>query len=242
MNNRAAAPLLEVRDLAAGYGDIQVIWNIELAAPAGAIVALVGSNGAGKTTLLRTLAGALRARRGAIHLAGEDVTAQNAAARVRRGLVLVPEGRRLFAGLSVADNLLLGAYARNDTAQVKRDLQRMYSLFPSLAAHRRQDASTLSGGEQQMCAIARGLMAAPRLLLIDELSLGLAPAVVQDLIAALQRINAEGISLLVVEQDVAVALAFADHAYVLDHGRTTAGGPVAEVAVDPIVRRAYLGV
>lgn len=237
----ASVPLLEVSDLAVAYGDVQVIWQADLAVPRGSIVALVGSNGAGKTTLLRTIAGALKPLRGRLHLDGADVTLDDARARVARGVVLVPEGRRLFAGLSVADNLLLGAYLRTDAASVRQDMERMYALFPRLAERRRQDASTLSGGEQQMCAIARGLMAAPRLLLVDELSLGLAPAVVEELIAALKRINAEGTSLLVVEQDVAVAFDFADFAYVLDQGRSGAGGPVAQVAADPAVRQAYLG-
>jgi branched-chain amino acid transport system ATP-binding protein len=236
------APLLEVRDLAVSYGDVEVIWQADLVVPRDSIVALVGSNGAGKTTLLRTIAGALRPRRGTIRMEGDDVTGDDARGRVRRGLVLVPEGRRLFAGLSVMDNLLLGAYVRADKAEVKRDMERVYALFPRLAERRRQDASTLSGGEQQMCAIARGLMAAPRLLLIDELSLGLAPAVVEELIAALERINRDGTGLLVVEQDVGVAFGFAGYAYVLDQGRSGAGGPVAEVAADPAVRRAYLGV
>jgi len=234
-------PLLEVSDVAVAYGDVQVVWQADLTVLKGAIVALIGSNGAGKTTLLRTIAGTLRPLRGTLRLDGADVSADDARARVGRGVVLVPEGRRLFAGLSVADNLLLGAYLRTDAAAVRRDMERMYTLFPRLAERRRQDASTLSGGEQQMCAIARGLMAAPRLLLVDELSLGLAPAVVEELIAALTRINADGTSLLVVEQDVAVAFDFADFAYVLDQGRSGAGGPVAQVAADPAVRQAYLG-
>jgi len=242
VSGTGGAPLLEVRSLAVSYGDIGVIWHADLVVPRGSIVALVGSNGAGKTTLLRTIAGTLPPRRGAIVMEGTDITAEDARGRVRRGLVLVPEGRRLFAGLSVADNLLLGAYQRADMAEVRRDMERMYALFPRLAERRRQDGSTLSGGEQQMCAIARGLMAAPRLLLIDELSLGLAPSVVEELIEALKRINGDGTSLLVVEQDVAVAFGFAGYAYVLDQGRSGAGGPVAEVAADPAVRRAYLGI
>ncbi|MEP9375915.1 ABC transporter ATP-binding protein [Aquabacter sp. CN5-332] len=242
MNDHREAPLLDVRSLAVSYGDVEVIWQADLMVPKGSIVALIGSNGAGKTTLLRTIAGALPPRQGAIRVDGTDVTGDTARDRVRRGLVLVPEGRRLFTGLSVYDNLLLGAYARADKAEAKRDVERMYALFPRLAERRRQDASTLSGGEQQMCAIARGLMAAPRLLLIDELSLGLAPSVVEELITALKRINRDGTSLLVVEQDVAVAFDFADLAYVLDQGRSGAGGPVADVAADPAVRRAYLGI
>ncbi|MCG5237872.1 ABC transporter ATP-binding protein [Xanthobacter oligotrophicus] len=238
----AAPLLLDARDLAVSYGDVAVIWQAHITVPAGSIVALVGSNGAGKTTLLKTLAGTLRPRRGTILLDGQDVTADDARGRVARGLVLVPEGRRLFAGLSVYDNLLLGAYARTDRRQVRADVERIYALFPRLAERRRQDASTLSGGEQQMCAIARGLMADPRLLLIDELSLGLAPAVVEELVAALKTINAAGTSLLVVEQDVAIAFGLADYAHVLDQGCSGISGPVGEIAADPAVRRAYLGI
>ncbi|MGC1661724.1 MAG: ATP-binding cassette domain-containing protein, partial [Bradyrhizobium sp.] len=157
-------------------------------------------------------------------------------------IVHVPEGRRLFAGLSVLDNLMLGTYQRKDRGAIASDIERVFALFPRLRERRRQDAVTLSGGEQQMCAIGRGLMAAPRLLLIDELSLGLAPKVVDELIEALRKVNAEGTSLLVVEQDVATALEFADHAYVIDQGRTVAGGPAAEISRDPAVRTAYLGI
>lgn len=235
------APLLQVSDLAVGYGDVQVVWKVDLTVEESRVVALVGSNGAGKTTLLRAISGLLPVRLGSITVAGERLEAARPTDFVRRGIVHVPEGRRLFAGLSVFDNLMLGAYLRSDKAAVLADLERIFTLFPRLRERRRQDASTLSGGEQQMCAIGRGLMAAPKLLLIDELSLGLSPLVVDELIAALRRVNAEGTSLLVVEQDVATALEFADDAYVIDQGRTIASGPAASIAKDPSIRAAYLG-
>jgi branched-chain amino acid transport system ATP-binding protein len=236
------APLLQVNDLAVGYGDVQVVWKVDLSVAQGSVVALIGSNGAGKTTILRALSGLLQPIRGRIVLAGETMKASEPLDFVRRGIVPVPDGRRLFAGLSVLDNLMLGAYQRKDRGAIASDIERVFALFPRLRERRRQDAVTLSGGEQQMCAIGRGLMAAPRLLLIDELSLGLAPKVVDELIEALRKVNAEGTSLLVVEQDVATALEFADHAYVIDQGRTVAGGPAAEISRDPAVRTAYLGI
>ncbi|MFD1330604.1 ABC transporter ATP-binding protein [Methylopila musalis] len=236
------APLLDVSGLAAGYGDVGVLADVALEVRAGDIVALIGSNGAGKSTLLRTLSGLLTPSAGHVRLDGAPVGAASARELVGRGLVHVPEGRRLFAGLSVADNLRLGAYARRDgRAAIARDIARMYELFPRLAERRGQDASTLSGGEQQMCAIARGLMAQPRLLMIDELSLGLAPNIVEDLVETLRRVNGDGLSLLLVEQDVVTALELSGRAYVLDRGRIVLGGPSAVLARDPAVRKAYLG-
>jgi len=236
-----SAPLLDVKDLAVSYGDVQVIWKVDLSVEQGSVVALIGSNGAGKTTILRALSGLLQPTAGTITFAGETISASSAPDFVRRGLIHVPEGRRLFAGLTVLDNLLLGAYQRRNREAINRDLERVFTLFPRLRERQRQDAVTLSGGEQQMCAIGRGLMASPRLLLIDELSLGLAPKIVDELVEALRKVNAEGTSLLVVEQDVATALEFADHAYVIDQGRTTAGGTASAIKSDPAIRAAYLG-
>jgi branched-chain amino acid transport system ATP-binding protein len=237
------ATLLEVSGLAAGYGDVRVLWNVDLAVRDGEIVALIGSNGAGKTTLLRVLSGLLPAAAGVISLAGETVTGLSAPDLVERRLIHVPEGRRLFGGLTVYDNLLLGAYKRGaDKATLAADIDRVFVLFPRLAERRNQDATTLSGGEQQMCAIARGLMAAPRLLLIDELSLGLAPNIVDELVGALKQINADGTSLLVVEQDVLTALDLAHRAYVMDQGRTTLSGESRDLADNPQIRAAYLGI
>ncbi|MFD1702583.1 ABC transporter ATP-binding protein [Methylopila henanensis] len=237
-----SAPLLDVSGLAAGYGDLTVLAEVDLQVRAGEIVALIGSNGAGKSTLLRALSGLVSPTAGGIRLDGADVRAAASRDLVGLGLVHVPEGRRLFASLSIADNLRLGAYARRDgRAAIARDVARMYELFPRLAERRRQDASTLSGGEQQMCAIARGLMARPRLLMIDELSLGLAPNVVEDLVETLRRVNGEGLSLLLVEQDVVTALELSSRAYVLDQGRIVLHGASVDLARDPSVRKAYLG-
>jgi branched-chain amino acid transport system ATP-binding protein len=233
--------LLQVNDLAVRYGDVQVVWKAELVVEEGSIVAMIGSNGAGKTTLLRAISGMLPRFGGEIIFAGETIRASAPPEFVKRGLIHVPEGRRLFAGLSVWDNLMLGAYLRRDKIAVAEDVERVFALFPRLRERRWQDATTLSGGEQQMCAIGRGLMAAPRLLLIDELSLGLAPKVVDELVDALRKVNATGTCLLVVEQDVATALEFADHAYIVDQGRTVASGSAAAIATDPAVRTAYLG-
>lgn len=234
-------PLLEVSNLAVNYGDVQVVWEADLSVAEGSVVALIGSNGAGKTTILRALSGLLTPARGRIVFGGKEVNAASPLNFVKQGLVHVPEGRRLFSSLSVWDNLMLGAYLRTDKGNIARDIERIFSLFPRLRERRRQDAATLSGGEQQMCAIGRGLMAAPRLLLIDELSLGLAPKVVDELVDALRKVNAEGTSLLIVEQDVATALEFADHAYIVDQGRTVRSGAAAAIAKDPAIRAAYLG-
>jgi branched-chain amino acid transport system ATP-binding protein len=235
-------PLLQVQGLSAGYGEVQVLWSIDLIVGAREIVALIGSNGAGKTTILKVLSGLLGAASGTLCFRGESIEGASPKEIVARGLVHVPEGRRLFRGMSVLDNLMVGAYRRRDgRAAITRSIDRVFTLFPRLAERRRQDASTLSGGEQQMCAIARGLMAAPRLLLIDELSLGLAPSVVDEVVQALERINAEGTSLLVVEQDVMTALELSDRVYVVDQGRTTLSGPSEQVGKDPAIRTAYLG-
>lgn len=235
--------LLNVENLAAAYGDIQVLWDVNLTITRGDIVCLIGSNGAGKTTTLRTLSGLVPPLAGTIHYDGVPLSHGDPVHQVELGIVHVPEGRRLFSGLSVYDNLLLGAYRRRDGhAAIARSIEHVYALFPRLAQRRRQDATTLSGGEQQMCAIARGLMAAPRLLMIDELSLGLAPKVVDELVDALRRINQEGTSLLLVEQDVATALDLADYGYVMDQGRTIAHGLVDVLREDPAVRSAYLGI
>lgn len=235
--------LLHVEKLAAGYGDVQVLWDVSLEVGKGEIVCLVGSNGAGKTTTLRCLSGLVPSSFGNIVFEGESLHASGPVELVERGIAHVPEGRRLFSSLSVYDNLLLGAYRRRDGhAAIARDIERVYALFPRLAERRRQDATTLSGGEQQMCAVARGLMAAPRLLMIDELSLGLAPKVVGELVDALRIINREGTSLLIVEQDVATALDLADRGYVMDQGRTVAHGAAEDLRRDPAIRAAYLGV
>ena len=233
---------LSARGLQAGYGDVQVLWDVSLDVDPGEIVCVVGSNGAGKTTALRCLSGLLPARAGEVRVDGADLTNAPPAALLDAGIAHVPEGRRLFAAMSVRDNLLMGAYRRRDKAGIRRDLERVYGLFPILAERRRQDAGTLSGGEQQMCAIGRGLMAGPSLLMIDELSLGLAPRAVELLTDALLDINRAGVAVLLVEQDVMAALDIAHRAVVIDRGRVTAAGPAKDLARDPSIREAYMGI
>jgi branched-chain amino acid transport system ATP-binding protein len=239
----AEPPILDLDELSAGYGEIQVLWGIDMAVPAGEITALIGSNGAGKTTLMRALSGLIPMKCRRYASAGAELSTANARQIVANGIVHVPEGRRLFGAMSVEDNLLMGAYARRiGHRETRRDMERVYGLFPKLAERRNQAASTLSGGEQQMCAIGRGLMSAPKLLMIDELSLGLSPLLVEQLVDALRRLNGEGMSILLVEQDVTVALDLCHSAYIMDMGRIVRAGPGRELLADPIVRDAYLGV
>ena len=247
MNPQAAIasgkPLLKIQGLQSGYGDVQVLWGIDLEIQAGEIACVVGSNGAGKTTLLRTISGMVRARGGKVEYAGKPLTGESCETILRAGIAHVPEGRRLFRGLSVRDNLLLGAYLRDDSrADIAQDLEKIYALFPILKDRQTQDASTLSGGEQQMCAIGRGLMSRPSLLMIDELSLGLAPRAVEKLSEALIEINKSGLTILLVEQDVFTAFELAQSGIVIETGRVTIAGPSAELAQDPRVRSAYMGV
>ncbi len=233
--------LLEVKNINAGYGDVQVLWDVSLHVEEGEIVALVGSNGAGKSTLLKVISGIVQPMSGEIFFAGERITGLPSEQIVARGIVQVPEGRRLFPEMSVEENLLMGAYTRRDNG-VMRDLEWMYQLFPILGERRRQEAGSLSGGEQQMCAVARGLMGRPKLLLIDEMSLGLAPIIVDDLIEIVAQINEQGTTILLVEQDVQVALEQADRGYVLEVGHVVMEGPARVLLEDPRVREAYLGI
>ena len=235
--------LLKVTGLSSGYGDVQVLHEVAITVKAGEMVCLIGSNGAGKTTLLRTLSGMAKATAGTITFADRPMMGLPAQEIVQRGIAHVPEGRRLFAGMTVRENLLMGSYLRGDgRAVINKDLDFVLSTFPKLAERLNQDASTLSGGEQQMCAIGRGIMANPTLLMIDELSLGLSPKLVGELSKALIEINRGGLSILLVEQDVATALRLASTGFVLDTGRMVLSGPTAELAVNPTVREAYLGV
>lgn len=241
--NGSRPPSLRIAGLSAGYGDVRVLWGVDLDINSGEVVCLVGSNGAGKSTLMRTVSGLVATSAGQVQFAGVDLTNARSDAVLAAGIAHVPEGRRLFAGMSVRDNLLMGAYLRRDgEAAIKRDLERVFAAFPVLAERRAQDAATLSGGEQQMCAIGRGLMSAPRLLMIDELSLGLAPRVVDELCETLKQLNREGLTLLVVEQDVATAFELATRAFVMDSGRITRSGSTAALASDSAIREAYLGV
>ena len=235
-----APDLLTVEDLCAGYGGVDVLSGVSVTVGLGEIVALVGANGAGKTTLLRAVSGQLRPSAGTVSRAGVDITGERPERVVRRGIAHVPEGRRVFAGLSVAENLLMGAHHRRDP-DVAPDLERMYELFPRLGERRDQPAGQMSGGEQQMCAVARGLMARPALIMIDELSLGLAPVVVDLLLERLVEVAAAGTAILLVEQDVDTALDVAGRGYVLENGRIVAVGTAAELRADPKVRQAYLG-
>jgi branched-chain amino acid transport system ATP-binding protein len=236
-----AEPILTVEGLAAGYGDVRVLWDINLTVAAGEITCIVGSNGAGKTTLLRTISGLVPASAGRIAFQGEDTTTLAADQILARGIAHVPEGRRLFRGLTVYYNLQLGAYLRKDSAEVQRDLDYVFTLFPILRERQKQDATTLSGGEQQMCAIGRGIMSRPKLLMIDELSLGLAPRLVERLSEALIEINRHGLTILLVEQDVMTAFEIARHALIIETGRVSMTGTTAALADNPAIRQAYLG-
>jgi branched-chain amino acid transport system ATP-binding protein len=234
--------LLDVVGLCAGYGDVPVLRGIDLSIPAGSITALIGANGAGKTTLLRTISGIIPAEAGTIHYDGRDIAGMPPQDIVRAGLVQVPEGRRLFSDMTVLENLLVGS--SSPAARPKRDenLAVVFELFPKVRDRRAQLAGTLSGGEQQMVAIARALMASPRLLLLDETSLGLAPIVVDEIFVAVRRLAAEGLTILVVEQNTALALEVADHGYVLEQGRFAIQGAASSLAADPRVKQAYLGI
>ncbi|HEY6000938.1 MAG TPA: ABC transporter ATP-binding protein [bacterium] len=234
--------MLELRGVAAGYGAIQALAGVELSVGAGEIVTLIGANGAGKTTTLMAISGVVRARAGEILLEGRPIHGLAPAEIVRLGVVQVPEGRRIFPRLSVAENLEMGAFLRRDPAGVRRDREAVWALFPVLAERRAQPGGTLSGGEQQMLAIGRALMAAPRLLLLDEPSLGLAPLVVRQIFETIGRMNRErGTTILLVEQNAHLALQVAHRGYVLENGSIGLRGSGAELLADPDVRRAYLG-
>ncbi len=237
----AREPLLEVKDLSSGYGEVQILWNVSLEVGQGEIVALIGANGAGKTTLLQTLSQLVKPRSGSIRFEGRDITRARPEDVVGTGIIHVPQGRRLFAGLTVKENLIQGAYARRDAEKIEADLDWVFGLLPQLKERENQAAGRLSGGEQQMCAIGRGLMSRPRLLLIDELSLGLAPRVVDSLLDLISQINREGTTVLLVEQDVQVALEHAHRGYVLETGRIVQSSPAAKLLEDPRIRQAYLG-
>jgi branched-chain amino acid transport system ATP-binding protein len=232
--------LLQVDGLSAGYGGMPALRNVSLDVRRAEIVALVGSNGAGKTTLLRALSRVI-ACTGTIRFNNHDLVAMTPDQAFGTGLVQVPEGRQLFDRMTVADNLMMGAYRRRDRAAIASDLDRMYSLFPRLGERRTQLAGSMSGGEQQMCAMARGLMARPLLLMIDEMSLGLAPVVVEQLMDVLEEIRKQDVTVLLVEQDIHLALSLADRGYVMDTGSIARSGAAKDLIDDPAVREAYLG-
>ncbi len=235
--------LLEISGLQSGYGDVQVLWDVSLEVQAGSITCIIGSNGAGKTTLLRTISGLLAVSGGDMIFDGGTLRGSTPDHTLSAGIAHVPEGRRLFKGLSVRDNLLLGAYLRQaDRRTIEHDLDEIYTIFPILKERRHQDATTLSGGEQQMCAIGRGMMSRPRLLMIDELSLGLAPKAVETLTETLTSVNRSGLTILLVEQDVLTAFDLADRAFILDRGRVTRSGSTDELIDDGAIREAYMGI
>jgi len=233
--------LLEARGIDVYYGDVQAVWDVSFEVGGGEVVTLIGANGAGKSTVLKTLCGLLAPRRGRVFFDGRDITGRPAYELAADGLVLIPEARQLWPGMSVRENLEMGAYCRPARAERARTLEAVFAMFPQLEKRARQKAGTLSGGEQQMCAIGRGLMARPRLLLLDEPALGLAPKLVHEVFGALKRIREQGVTILLVEQNVPHALALADRAYVLETGRVTISGPCGALSRDPRVRQQFLG-
>lgn len=234
-------PLLALSDLSVNYGGIQALHNVTLTVYAGEVVTLIGANGAGKSTTLRTISRLLSPRHGQITYRGHNLLRLRPAAVVRAGIAQVPEGRRMLTRQSVLDNLRLGAYTRSDSAAVKTDIDQQFARFPRLAERRYQLAGTLSGGEQQMLAIARALMSRPKLLLLDEPSLGLAPIIVREIFSIIRDLHAQGVTILLVEQNATLALHHADRGYVLEAGSITASGRGADLLADERVRRAYLG-
>jgi branched-chain amino acid transport system ATP-binding protein len=237
----AAPSLLELQGLDVRYGGIQALRSIDLTVRTGEVVTLLGANGAGKSTTLRAVSRLVDLHAGRIVYDGRDITSLRTDATVALGISHVPEGRRMLAKLSVVDNLLLGAYTRSDHREIQADADRMLARFPRLAERRAQMAGTLSGGEQQMLAIARGLMSRPRLLLLDEPSLGLAPLVVREIFSIIRELHATGVTILLVEQNANLALQHADRGYVLESGRIAVTGPASELLLNTDVRRAYLG-
>ncbi len=233
--------ILEIQEVASGYGEVQILWGASLALQEGKLTSLVGGNGVGKTTLLRTVMGLIKPWKGSIRFDGQDVSHLPPYAKAEMGLVLVPEGRQLFTDMSVAENLEMGASPKHARPNLDKNLKRVFEMFPRLQERKNQKAGTLSGGEQQMLAVARGIMADPKVLMIDELSLGLAPVLVLQLFEILRELKKLGITLLLVEQNVQMALAVSDYAYVLAQGKIEMEGVSRELAQNPHVRAAYLG-
>ncbi|MFN2138591.1 MAG: ABC transporter ATP-binding protein [Candidatus Promineifilaceae bacterium] len=233
--------LLEIRDVTSGYGEVQILWGASMELEEGRLTSLVGANGAGKTTTMRTIMGLLKPWEGSVWFQGQDISKLPAHQKADIGVVLVPEGRQLFTDMSIEENLEMGASPERARPHYERNLERVYDLFPRLKERRLQKAGTLSGGEQQMLAVARGIMSEPVVLMIDELSLGLAPVLVLDLFQTLQKLKQDGLTMLLVEQNVQMALAVSDYAYVLSHGKVELAGPSSELARNEHVREAYLG-
>jgi len=234
--------LLKIQNLSSGYGEVQILWDVSIELEAGKLTALVGSNGVGKTTLLRAVVGLLKPWEGSVTFDGRDVTRTSPHAKAAQGMVLVPEGRQLFTRMNVYENLEMGAFTKRALAHFDQNLAKVYGLFPRLKERAAQKAGTLSGGEQQMLAVARGIMAQPEILMLDELSLGLAPFLVLDIFEIMQKLKAEGLTMLLVEQNVQMALAVSDYAYVLADGRVELEGSSRQIASNKKVREAYLGI
>lgn len=233
--------MLEVKDLTVSYGAINALRGITFNVNEGEIITLIGSNGAGKTTTLHSISNIIKKQSGSVTFCGEDITNLSADKIVQRNLIQVPEGRRIFANLSVKENLELGAYLRKDKAGIKQDMEKVYELFPRLKERIKQNAGTLSGGEQQMLAMGRGLMAQPKLLLLDEPSMGLAPILVDEIFSIIKKINETGTTILLVEQNAYKALSIANRAYILETGAVTKHGNAQDLITDPSVKAAYLG-
>jgi branched-chain amino acid transport system ATP-binding protein len=234
--------LLEIKDMSVHYGRIQAIDGVSLSVEEGEIVTLIGANGAGKTSTMRAVAGLLSLSSGSITLDGEDITRVKGHRRVQRGISLAPEGRGIFPAMTVMENLDMGAYGRKDKAGIKEDLDRVFDLFPRMAERRTQKGGTMSGGEQQMLAIGRALMSRPRVLLLDEPSMGLAPQFIRQVFTIINQVNEQGTTVLLVEQNANQALAIADRAYVLETGSITHTGTGRELLANPAIKEAYLGV
>jgi branched-chain amino acid transport system ATP-binding protein len=233
--------LLELSGLEVAYGGIRAVKGIDLSVAQGELVCLIGANGAGKTTTLKAICGLVPARGGSVRYDGREITGTPSFRLVERGLAMVPEGRGVFRQLTVQENLAMGAFVRKDRPAVRRDLERVFALFPRLAERRDQSGGTLSGGEQQMLAIGRALMSRPKLLLLDEPSMGLAPLLVQKIFETVRAVSVEGVTILLIEQNARLALEIANRAYVMESGMITLSGPAAEVLADAKVREAYLG-
>jgi branched-chain amino acid transport system ATP-binding protein len=233
--------LLKVTDLKVAYGGIQAVKGVDIEVHDGELVTLIGSNGAGKTTTMKAITGLLKPVAGNIEYMGRDIKGQGAWDLVKQGLAMVPEGRGVFTRMSIAENLQMGAHVRNDTAEIAKDVERMYELFPRLFERRDQLAGTMSGGEQQMLAMARALMSRPKVLLLDEPSMGLSPIMVEKIFEVVRDVSAKGVTVLLVEQNARLALLAADRGYVMDSGLITITGDAKEMLDDPKVREAYLG-
>jgi branched-chain amino acid transport system ATP-binding protein len=237
----SGTPLLELKGLQVAYGGIQAVRGIDLEVGEGELVCLIGANGAGKTTTLKGITGLQPVKGGTIHYAGENITGKPAFQLVRKGLSMVPEGRGVFGALTIEENLAMGAYTRSDHAAIREDIERVYALFPRLKERRRQTAGTLSGGEQQMLAMGRAMLSRPKLLLLDEPSMGLAPLMVQKVFETVIAIAKEGVTILLIEQNAKLALEVSDRGYVMESGEITLSGKAGQLLSDPKVREAYLG-